>query len=260
MGCAVRQEGWRGWVLAGKTAAMLSLDRQNAFRRQYQAIRPNYRPATEIYADLVRQQLTTTSRLLDIGCGRGGLVEQLDHPVAQIVGVDPDPVSLTEHRLGIPRAVSLGRLPFPDGTFDVAFASWVLEHWEHPARELAEIGRVLRPNGCFIFITPNKLHPLIRVNQLLGSMSAVQDQLVKWLYGRAEDDTFPIWYRANNRQQLVDSVGNNQLRLELLQEIEDPTYLAFTPQLFRLNVRLEPFIPQQAKLHLVGLLRKDSVG
>ncbi|MGB1251708.1 MAG: class I SAM-dependent methyltransferase [Candidatus Promineifilaceae bacterium] len=239
---------------------MLSLDRQNAFRRQYQQIRPNYHPSTEVYANLVRQHLQPTSRLLDIGCGRGGLVEQLGHPIAQIVGIDPDPISLQEHRLGIPRAVTLGKLPFPDNCFDIAFASWVLEHWQYPERELAEIGRVLRPNGRFIFITPNKHHPLIRINQLLGSVSTIQDRLVETLYGRAEDDTFPIWYRANSRARLQHAAHKGALSLEKLHEIEDPTYLAFTPQLFRLNVQLEPLIPQRAKLHLVGVLRKGNVG
>jgi hypothetical protein len=34
---------------------------------------------------------------------RGGLVEQLAHPLPQMVGIDPDWLSLREHRLEIPR-------------------------------------------------------------------------------------------------------------------------------------------------------------
>ena len=135
----------------------------------------------------------------------------------------------------------------------------MLEHWEHPAQELQEIARVLRPNGVFVFITPNKRHPLIGLNRVLGAASGVQDRLVEIVYDRAEDDTFPIWYRANSRHNLEALASASSLQIADLLEIEDPTYLAFTPALFRLNVRLEPLIPQVAKLHLVGALQRNHV-
>ena len=65
---------------------MLSLDRQNKLREQYRQMHPTWRPATEVFADLVRAQLRPESRVLDVGCGRGGLVEQLEHPLPQVVG------------------------------------------------------------------------------------------------------------------------------------------------------------------------------
>ena len=77
---------------------MLSLDRQNELRQQYQQQNPDWRPATEIYANLVREWLRPSALVLDIGCGRGGLVEQLEHPLSQTVGIDPDWQSLVEHR------------------------------------------------------------------------------------------------------------------------------------------------------------------
>ncbi|MEZ4595238.1 MAG: class I SAM-dependent methyltransferase, partial [Chloroflexota bacterium] len=85
---------------------MLSLDRQNAWREAYRASHPGWQPATELYADLVRQQLTPEARVLDIGCGRGGLVEQLEHPRENVVGIDPDWLSLREHRLNLTSAVA----------------------------------------------------------------------------------------------------------------------------------------------------------
>jgi SAM-dependent methyltransferase len=121
---------------------MLSLERQNMWRERYRAERPGWRPATELYADLVRECLAPDGRLLDIGCGRGGLVEQLGHPPELIVGVDPDYNSLCEHRLGIPRAVAFSdRLPLTSDQFDAAVASWVLEHLPDPAADFREIGR-----------------------------------------------------------------------------------------------------------------------
>lgn len=171
---------------------MLSLDRQNALREQWRPANPGWRPATEVYADLVRSHLRPDSRLLDVGCGRGGLVEQLAHPLTQIVGVDPDWLSLKEHRLGLPRAAAISQaLPFAPHSFDLIFASWVLEHLAHPQADLTEIARVLKPGGVFVFITPNRRHPLVGMNRWLARFARLQDKLVETLYGRAAADTFP---------------------------------------------------------------------
>ncbi len=48
----------------------------------------------------------------------------------------------------------LCRLPFPDGSLDVVFASHVLEHIREDERAIAEIGRVLRPGGMAVLPVP----------------------------------------------------------------------------------------------------------
>jgi SAM-dependent methyltransferase len=232
---------------------MLDLERQNRLREQYRAHNPGWQPATERFAALVRQHLTAESRVLDIGCGRGGLVEQLAHPLAQVIGVDPDRHSLAEHRLPLPRAVALSRrLPLPDGAVDVAYAAWVLEHVADPAADLREIRRVLRPGGVFVFITPNRRHPLIQLNRVTGRLTRIQTTLVSRLYGRAPEDTFPAYYRANDPAALPALARLAGLQVATVEAIPDPTYLAFTPALFRLLIRLEHLIPASRKLHLVG--------
>lgn len=45
-------------------------------------------------------------------------------------------------------------LPFEDGTFDLVYASHVLEHIDDDARALAEVRRVLRPGGVAILPVP----------------------------------------------------------------------------------------------------------
>src|SRR5579872_6203299 len=99
----------------------LSLDRQNAYRVQYRIEHPSWRPATEVYEALIRQQLRPGSRVLDVGCGRGGVLEQLGSAVGRPIGLDPDPVSLREHRMpSLPRAAAAAeRLPLVAGSIDV---------------------------------------------------------------------------------------------------------------------------------------------
>ncbi len=235
---------------------MLSLDEQNVWRERYRRQRPAWRPATEEFAALVRGELRPSTHLLDLGCGRGGLVEQLDHPLCQMVGADPDWLSLHEHRLNIPRAAAQSEwLPFRSGSFDLVFASWVLEHLAEPAWVFTAVSRILKPGGAFVFITPNGRHPLTAFNRSLGRAGQWQGWLVEWLYGRAPDDTFPTFYRANGPSQIEELCQQSGLVLELLHLIPDPTYLAFNPAMFWLMCWLEERLPTSRKLHLVGLAR-----
>lgn len=238
---------------------MLSLEQQNRLRDQLRQMRPGWRPATEVYADWVRHYLRPDSRVLDVGCGRGGLVEQLGHPLNQVVGIDPDIHSLHEHRLPLPRTAGLSReLPFRSNSFDLAFASWVLEHLAEPKRDIQEISRVLRPGGVFIFITPNRRHPLVGLNRLSGRFARWQAWLVEQLYGRAAADTFPAYYRANTAADLGRLAGLSGLQLVELKAIADPTYLAFRPGLFRLAAWLDGWLAAERGIHLVGVLQKGN--
>ncbi len=240
---------------------MLSLDQQNELRQQYRQRRPGWRPATEQYADLVRRQLAgwEAPRLLDLGCGRGGLVEQLGLPLTQVVGVDPDMASLQEHRLALPRAAGFSdALPFVADSFDLLFSSWLLEHLARPSRTLAEIHRVLRPGGKFVFITPNGRHPLALLNRGLGRFARLQGRMVARFYGRAADDAFPTHYQANTAADLQRLCTQTGLHLTTLLTIPDPTYLAFTPALFRLSCALEEWLPDGRHVHLAGVIQKEA--
>ena len=96
--------------------------------------------------------------VLDAGCGPGSITLGLAAAVAlgEVVGIDMQ-LSLVEQAraLAVQRGVTNARfevanvydLPFPDGSFDAAFANRVLEHLREPVRALAELRRVLRPGG-----------------------------------------------------------------------------------------------------------------
>jgi SAM-dependent methyltransferase len=229
----------------------LSLDRQNRYREQYRRLRPGWQPATEVYEASLRQHLRPNARVLDLGCGRGGVLEQLGDAVAQPLGFDPDPASLVEHRLPrLPRAQALAdRLPLRDASIDLIACSWVFEHLPQPERVFSEMRRVLKPTGKAVFLTPHSHSLVVLLNRVLRP---VQHRLVERLYGRAEVDTFPILYRANTRAQIMRLAAESGLHCETLRSIDDPTYLAFHPLLFRLSVGLSRFTPP---VHWVGVLR-----
>lgn len=229
---------------------MTTLDRLEQYRRRYAALYPGWEPATARYQGWVAERLTPGTRVLDLGCGRGGVVERL-HLTGRWVGADPDFASLREHRLAtLARCQTpTTRLPFPSAAFDLVIASWVLEHVAEPASFFHEVARVLRPAGRFLFLTPNARHPIPRLSR---SLTSLQRRLVPRFYGRSVADTFPVCYRANT-PELVDhwagSAGLQRLRLQL---VEDPAYFAWNEATFHLAARLERRLPPAWKVHLIG--------
>lgn len=245
---------------------MLPLDRQNEYRRRYRALNPGWQSSGGVYERLVRDSITPQTRLLDLGGGRGGLIELLHPHLGLAAALDPDLDSLLDHRT--PDVCRLSgwaeSLPFPANTFDVVTASWLLEHLAAPEIVFAEVHRVLRSpdpesgksGGRFIFLTPNALHPLLITNYFSRFFPVLQRRLVPRLYARSEADTFPVQYRANTAGRLTRLCNRVGLTLQL-HLIPDPTYTAFNESLFQLSVWTERLIPKSFKIHLVGMAIKS---
>jgi len=114
--------------------------------------------ATELLEHI---SLPNRPRSLELGCGQGALarlmVERFD---ARMIATDFDPaqVRLAEERLrDLGSRVTFQRvdardLPFGDGEFDVVFSFGVMHHIAAEWRKVvSEVGRVLGPNGGFVF-------------------------------------------------------------------------------------------------------------
>jgi SAM-dependent methyltransferase len=93
-------------------------------------------------------------RVLDLGCGVGHSFHLL-RPRAT-VGVDLDADALAGQ--GRETVVAdMRALPFEDASFASVLSVQSLEHVPDPERVLAEVVRVLEPDGAAIFVTPNRL-------------------------------------------------------------------------------------------------------
>lgn len=108
------------------------------------------------------------SSVLDIGCGRGFLLEQLsDRGVMGLTGMDvyEDVESeLWDYAQG---DVTAG-LPFDDAAFELVIAGEIIEHVPDPDALLREIRRVLLPGGILVLSTPNMVSWANRVLVPLG--------------------------------------------------------------------------------------------
>ncbi len=106
-------------------------------------------------------QLAETAHVLDIGCGTGRLLNRLAHtyPQMQGTGMDLSPEMLNQarrsnrhgNRLKFIRGVS-HTIPTEDGLFEAAFSTISFLHYPDPQRVLAEVHRVLKPQGRFYLV------------------------------------------------------------------------------------------------------------
>ncbi|MGH3072895.1 MAG: class I SAM-dependent methyltransferase [Gaiellaceae bacterium] len=108
--------------------------------------------------------------VLDLGCRNGALAK---HFLAgnEVVGVDVDSNALAQaaERGVTPVWADVEEpLPFDDGSFDAVVAGEILEHVRFPDQVIAEIGRVLKPDGVFVGSVPNAYRLKNRLVFLVG--------------------------------------------------------------------------------------------
>jgi len=114
---------------------------------------------------LAAEHLAGATSVVDIGTGEGQLARLAVSVGARIVvGVDPTPSQLTvaRQRGGGPHYIraSAEQLPLATSAFDAAVACLVFEHITGYEAAIAEVGRVLKPGGRFLFFLN---HPLLQV-------------------------------------------------------------------------------------------------
>jgi len=117
--------------------------------------------------------LQSPRSVLDIGCGRGALLERFRQafPGASLYGVDisQSTVDAARARGFDARVADISQsLPFADAFFECVVFGEVIEHLVDPDAALREISRVLTPNGTLIVTTPNLASWFNRLMLLLG--------------------------------------------------------------------------------------------
>jgi SAM-dependent methyltransferase len=99
------------------------------------------------------------ARVLDAGCGTGGLLKALHaaRPDWTLTGLDFSPLAceLARERAGGEVVQgSVAALPFADGTFDAVVSCDVVCQVADPAQALREFHRCLRPGGLVVLTMP----------------------------------------------------------------------------------------------------------
>ncbi|MGE4158982.1 MAG: class I SAM-dependent methyltransferase [Planctomycetota bacterium] len=117
------------------------------------------RSSTEVFFRIAAESgltLTKGMRILDLGCGAGGMVQELSDKGFEAWGCDFE----SENKNPGPRCLSIDprpyHLPFEDGFFDLVVSNQVFEHVHNPEETCREILRVLKPEGAGIHVFPSR--------------------------------------------------------------------------------------------------------
>lgn len=123
---------------------------------------PTYLAKMKFVADYLKN-VPKTSRILDLGCGEGILVEEFQNLGYDIIGLDQNYSSQFVLRGDIIKT------PFSGKNFDVILCLDVIEHLNYEDQETAinEIRRVLKDGGTVMLTVPNLAHFYSRLSFFL---------------------------------------------------------------------------------------------
>jgi ubiquinone/menaquinone biosynthesis C-methylase UbiE len=144
----------------------MKVDHERQVERQFGAQAAAYVASTvhaagadlERMAGAVRDR--PPGRVLDIGCGGGHVAFTLAPFAEHVVAADLSgdmlaAVAAEAARRGLANIetslASAGRLPFPDGSFDVVASRFSAHHWDDLSAGLREARRVARPGALALF-------------------------------------------------------------------------------------------------------------
>ncbi|MGH3003817.1 MAG: class I SAM-dependent methyltransferase [Gaiellaceae bacterium] len=171
--------------------------------------------------------------VLEVGGGPGELAEWMrDELGARVSFLDLSPrmVELARGR-GLDAAVGdVQQLPFPDRSFDVVVAAWMLYHVPDLPRGLSELARVLVPGGALVAATNSVTHlqelrALLRYPEGEGESFNRENgaALLAPHFARVERRDAEVTVTVRNRQKLVDYRDSMQVTVaEVPRHVELP--------------------------------------
>ena len=105
-----------------------------------------------------KERKNSTPRLLDIGCGRGYVVEHALKRGWDVWGLEPSEIwaEQTSARLGVKVWINrVEEADVPAESCDIVFSDSVIEHLPEPIVMMKLAWRVLKPGGIAYLVTPN---------------------------------------------------------------------------------------------------------
>jgi SAM-dependent methyltransferase len=168
---------------------------------------------------LLDEALRPGAIALDAGCGRTTRLRDYRDRISRLVGVDSDAEAGRENPY-VDEFVAADlddALPFDNGSFDLVYANFVVEHLTRPDRAFAEWRRVLRTEGRLVLLTSNRANPLMAAADRLPER--VRLGVKRRGAGAVERDVYATSYLANTPTELVRvaaGAGFQPVRIELV--------------------------------------------
>lgn len=113
----------------------------------------------EMTLQLAALEVARPTAILDVGCGTGRLLRSaaVRFPGARLVGVDAAIEMVKQAEASIPAGTAIEfqqataeQLPFPNAQFELVFSTLTFHHWRDQRKGIAEVARVLAPEGRWL--------------------------------------------------------------------------------------------------------------
>ena len=129
------------------------------YRRRFEAEQAGRAAVWKVLMDAwFRRYVEGAQDVLDLGCGWGAFINQVEAPRRYGIDLNPDATRHVDEDVVLFRQSAADPWPLPDGSLDVVFTSNFLEHL--PSRDavmdaLREAARCLRPGGRIVCLGPD---------------------------------------------------------------------------------------------------------
>ena len=153
---------------------------------------------------LLDEALRPGAVVLDAGCGRTTRLRHYRDRIVRLVGVDVDD-DAGRSNLHVDEYLHADldqTLPFGDGTFDLVYANFVVEHLAFPRHTFEEWRRVLKSDGALVLLTSNRASPLLGAADRLPH--TLRLSIKRRGAGVDERDVYPTRYLANTPARLQE--------------------------------------------------------
>lgn len=220
---------------------------------------------TVAFYSRVRALLTPASIVVDVGCGRGGILDEpasfrrelssLRGSCARVIGVDIDEAGAVNKLVDEFRLIESASWPLETGSADLCVCDWVVEHVEEPSSLFAEAARVLRPGGYLCVRTLNLMSYVGVASRLIPG--ALHARVLVWAQPqRRRADVFPTAYKCNFRRRLQTALDHAGFDACVYGHNAEPAYFGSSPFLYRLGVWYERYAPRSVAVTLFGFGRR----
>jgi 2-polyprenyl-3-methyl-5-hydroxy-6-metoxy-1,4-benzoquinol methylase len=173
--------------------------------------------------DIIRRRMPENMQaaILDVGCGEGTFLQQLDRALGR--PYDYHGVDYSERRVEKAQALPFSfrrcnleeGIPYDDASFDLVYSGEVIEHLYNPDHMLEECRRVLKPGGLLIISTPNlqawynRILFLFGVQPIFYEVSTKSTMIGAGVLRRIKRQTVPVGHvRVFNHRGLTDLLKN----------------------------------------------------
>lgn len=169
---------------------------------------------TKLVIDKARQYNRPT--VLDIGCGdgigrTGEFLQQIKAVSGKFMGIDPDKnIKPAEGIFEYFENALFEKSHIPDNSVDIAYSSMVMEHVVNPDEFFKKLYTVLKPGGCYLFLTVNGNHYFAWITKFIKGIG-LEELVLKLTRGKdvVEAYHYPVAYKINTPKQIEKTAANN---------------------------------------------------